>query len=721
MRGRSWRMLLVGWVAVCGSAAGAQADTAGWITQDWPVRRVFEAKPKPSGQPGGEVVAASFYSGGLVKPGGADIRVAVKGTQLIPHRVLQVGPGDFVRVAFEAPAAETRFFIYYGNPKADPPKPWEPSRGVLLEERTWPGGPFDNFKQVQDGWAKAKPLGADFVSHVSLGFNPLADSSTHAVSHYVGWFVPQKAGPYEVATTSGDGSWLLIDGKEVASWPGRHGVDGHAHHVGKVDLDVRVHRLDYWHVKADAQMMVVAAWRPAGTGNFEAIPANLFLPVTEAAPVEMDLRAEPLVADFFPVRAGETWWPDQYAMKIEFKNYSKGASLQTGGRYDWDFGDGQKGTGSGASHVYLAAGDYVVTMKVSRGAQASTFRTTVRVERDWWRQTQPKLDDPNAYAAQVAEYDFAALPTPVLKLAVSLLDHQKMALPMKAAATELVLKREDVSDDVREATVTLLGQRLRDAREYDQAVAAYRQVEARVKLPVQKAQVAVQIGETLLRGAHRFDEAEKEYRRILKTYANAGVEAVLRRSHIGLADIYRHAGDGKKALEEYRAAAAMRVSVATPNEVAVRIGTLARYVEEYTRQKDWEFAFKFLDDWAWEFPEEKVEGHWSLLRAKALIARGDREEALQEALDLTASYPHSAYAVQLLILAAECQVALGRKDQAKALLQTAAEDYPEDPYQNEAKDKLKNIDSWKVEPPKPAAKPEPKPVAKPAPKAAPGK
>jgi TolA-binding protein len=409
-------------------------------------------------------------------------------------------------------------------------------------------------------------------------------------------------------------------------------------------------------------------------------------------------------------------------MKIEFKNYTKGATVQTGGRFDWDFGDGQKATGNAPSHVYLAAGDYVVTLKASRLAQAGAFRTTVHVDRDWWKQTQPKLDDLKTYADMVAEYDLKAVPTPALRLVVSMMDHEKRPAPMMAAASELVLNRDDFSDDAREAMVLLLGQKLRDAREFDRAIAAYRQVEGRVKLANQKAEAAVQVGETLLRGAHRFDEAEKEYTRVLKTYANAGAEPVLRRCHVGLADIARHAGDGKKALKEYHAAAAMRVSMASPNEMAVRIGTLARYIEEYTRQKDWEFAFKFLDDWGWEFPEEKVEGHWSLLRAKALIARGDREEALLEALDLTASFPHSAYAVQLLILAAECQVALGRRDQAKALLQTAAEDYPEDPYQNEAKDKLKNIDTWKVETPKPEPpKPEPKPAPKAATKPATGK
>jgi len=47
--------------------------------------------------------------------------------------------------------------------------------------------------------------------------------------------------------------------------------------------------------------------------------------------------------------------------------------------------------------------------------------------------------------------------------------------------------------------------------------------------------------------------------------------------------------------------------------------------------------------------------------------------------------------VRLLMEAAECQVALGSRDQARRLLETAVEDYPEDPSREEALQRLRTI------------------------------
>ncbi len=123
----------------------------------------------------------------------------------------------------------------------------------------------------------------------------------------------------------------------------------------------------------------------------------------------------------------------------------------------------------------------------------------------------------------------------------------------------------------------------------------------------------------------------------------------------------------------------------------MRVGALSRNVEEYTRQKQWDWTFKNLDDWAWEFPADKLQGHWSYLRAAALAAKGDRPGAILEAMDLLAANPRSAYAVRLLMLAADCHIAAKETDKARLLLQTAVEDYPEDPDQDKARERLKAL------------------------------
>jgi tetratricopeptide (TPR) repeat protein len=688
-------------------AAPARADQAPWLTsQDWLVRRVVDLKPEATGRSGEEVGVCTFYSGGLVKADGSDIRVAVEGRRPVSHRILQRGPGDLVRIAFEVLPSETRYYIYYGNQKAPAPaKALDVQRGLLLEVRRWEGAVPEKLAAAEAAWPKAEPIGADFVPTVSFGVNPFAETDTPAVYHFTGFFVPPASGTYPMAVSSEGSSWLLIDGKEVIAAPGPHGAIGDARQAKPVPLTVSAHRLDFWYVKRPAGMTALVAWKAPDAQKFEAIPAKYFLQASRATLVECELPGERMVADFFPENESETWWPDQYAIRMQFKNLSKGISLQAGGKFEWDFGDGQTSLLASPSHLYLAAGDYVVSLRGSRAGSANTFRTKVHVDRNWPKQSDAALDPLPRCATEVAQYTFSTLDNRSLQAAINLFEHEGLTTSIIGAATEFT-GRQGIPDVQALVVGLLLGDSLRKANQAPQAVDAYRQLEGRLKGAAQKAELAGRTADTLLADLHRWDDAEKEFQRILKTYGATGADSLLRRAHIGLGDIARHRGDGPKARQEYAAAAAIRVVQMPPNEVAVRVGTLSRYVEDYTRQKQWEWAFKSLADWAWEFPPDKLQGHWSALRAEALDKKGDRAEALLEATDLLAANPASPYAVRLLMLAAECQVAAGKTNEARLLLQTAVEDYPEDPLQDAARKRLKALGGplpTDAKPPKKAA------------------
>jgi tetratricopeptide (TPR) repeat protein len=670
--------------------AAASEPPAPWLSPDWTVRRIVEAKVQATRASGSEAAVCTFYHGGMAKPDGSDIRVAVRGRQLVGHRVIQMGPGDLCRIAFAAAKEETRYYVYYGNPKAPAPDAWDPQRGLLMEVRRSTGGHAETIEQVLAAWAKAQPLGADFVNHVSFAFNPFGESDMPAIFHYVGWFVPPATGMYSIATSSNGGSWVLIDDKPVVDWAGAHGPVGDARHAKPVALTADRHKLEYWNLSPGSPVMMVAGWEaPQQAGRFEPIPTKVFLPVAEATLVEMDLLRERLVADFFPANAGETWWPEQYAVRMQLKNLTKGISQLSAAstKFLWDFGDGQTSTAANPTHIYLAGGDYTVSLKVIRLADTSTFCTKVRVERNWWKQTDPALEPLKKYAEEVAQYDFSTLDLRNLMVSVSLFEHEAMSQPLAAVAGEL-LKRPDLKEGDAPRLGLLRSDHLRKLGKAEEAVAVLRQLEARLKTPGTKAQTAVEIGEVLMRDLRRWDDAEKEYQRALKTYATSGADLILRRAHSGLGDIWRHRGDGDKARQAYSAAAAIKVHNLPPNEAAVRVGTLARYVEDYTREKQWDWVTKFLDEWAWEFPADKLKGNWSLLKASALAAQGNKAGAVEEAMDVLGANPQSPYAVRLLMLAAECQVALGDKDKARLLLQTAADDYPEDPDQAKARTRL---------------------------------
>lgn len=679
--------MLLGAGAAFLTTAEAGADQAPWLDGPWEERRVVDAAVETAAAEGNEVAVFDFYSGGRTKPDGSDVRVAAEGTRLVPHRVLQVGPGDLVRVAFAAATGIDRYYVYYGNPSAEAPEPWEPTRGLLLEVRRWKGGGLNRLDQVRGAWERAERMGADFVPTVSFGFNPFADSDEPAVFRFTGFCRVEESGTYRLATSSHGPSWLLIDGEEVLSWVGRHGATRRAKHTEAVALTAGVHRLDYWYVNPGGRVTVLAAWQPPDGRRYRAIPPSVFLPVVRADLVERDLKGRRVVADFFPRKAGQTWWPDYYAVRFEFANSSRGISRRHGGAFRWDFGDGQTSTEADPEHIYLAHGDYTVTLEVSRGVMSQTFKTTVHVAPDWYQQTKRHLEPRPRYAKAVAEYDLAALDTPGLVRAAELLAIEELRLPTIRAAGILALKREDVAKPQIHRFGRVLGQQLVEAERPEDAAEAYKRVEQRLKSPARRAEMAVRRADVLLTGLRRYAEAEAEYRRVLDTFATIPGR-IVRRAHIGIGDVRRHEGKADEARHAYAEAERIEVRSGDPKQQAVRIGTLARYVEEYTRERRWEWVHKYLDAWAWEFPREKLEGHWSYLRAKALVAQDRRDDALREARDLLACSPESAYAVRLLILAADCQVALGRTDRARLMLQTVVEDYPEDPKRDEARAKL---------------------------------
>ncbi|MFO8013556.1 MAG: PKD domain-containing protein [Phycisphaerae bacterium] len=676
-------------------APPACADQAPWWNTDWTARRVVDCAAREAGYTGGEVGVVTFYTGGMARPDAADIRVAVQGRRLVGHRVLQVGPGDLVRVAFEAVPDLERYYVYFGNPAAEAVEPFEIRRGLLLEVRMGEAGSQPGtLEAFRKAWREADPVGADFVPEVSLGYNPFMDSRRSALLHFTGYFVPPRPGTYDITTSSQGGSWLHVDEQPVVAWPGDPGPSGRVpdSRSEQLPLTRRPHRLDYRNATSGGRTVAVAAWRtPEQKGKaYAPIPADAFLPIARGRLVEMDLKGEPLVADFFPEHAGEAWWPDRYAVRMRFRNLSKGIST-TGGTFIWNFGDGQTATDPEPEHVYLADGDYKVTLQARRGTRSHTFETVVHVDRHWRAQDREEIDDAGDYARTVAAYDLATLDLRNLALAVDLFEHEKLQKPLIAAASELVFNRKGMPDEQVLETGLLLGESLRTAEQYQDALRTYERLEGRLQRRDRKARAAVRIGETMLRDLRQYDAAGKAYRRVLETYRRVGASWELRRAHVGLGDIYRHRGKGEEARKAYAAARAIEVAPRPPRMEAVRIGTLARYVEEYTREQNWEYAFKYLDEWAWEFPLAKLEGHWSLLRARALRAKGDREAALREALDLTGANPDSAYAVRLLMLAAECYVERGNREKARLLLQTAVEDYPEDAHHAEARRRLQAL------------------------------
>ena len=82
----------------------------------------------------------------------------------------------------------------------------------------------------------------------------------------------------------------------------------------------------------------------------------------------------------------------------------------------------------------------------------------------------------------------------------------------------------------------------------------------------------------------------------------------------------------------------------TANRAAVEVGSLARSIEFYIHQADFEAARKHLEDWDWQFPTHKLAGYSTLLWVRFYQAQKQHRRAIQESADLVGAAERSNYA-----------------------------------------------------------------------------
>lgn len=366
------------------------------------------------------VMVVEFLHHGQLDAQGANLLVAARNRQRVPVRVLQRGPGDFCRLAFQTLAGQAEYEIYYGGqPPAEPAPAWTNLDGLLLETRRWKDCNLGSLDSLRQAFEQAEPIGADYVDAVFHAWNPFSLKDEPFLSRYRGQLHIDRAGRYGFFTSSRDASFLLIDGKQVVAAPGHHGPIGQARPetLGTVQLAAGPHLFEYYHAAAGPQAVMAAAWTEdpsAEKPQPKRIPPELFRTASigraEAGPVTMrDVR---LVPDFQFTIAGEVPLPDQPLplIGVSFRNLSAPA-LTMRGRLNWDFGDGQTSNQLNVDHVYLRPGFYRVTLTVVPPAGRQVVAASqIYVDRPrLTSKDQEKLHTLDQYLPVLKTYDPAKL------------------------------------------------------------------------------------------------------------------------------------------------------------------------------------------------------------------------------------------------------------------------------------------------------------------------
>jgi len=661
------------------SVAGAQA----WWNRTWPYRRAVTIPAQKSTRLGGdEIAVVTMPTAGAIRPDGSDVRVATVGRTEVPCRVLMVGPGDRVRIAFAIRGVGTRFYVYWGHRK--PPaatKPLDIRRGVLLETWRYPKGGIKTLAQVQKVFTKVKVLlGRDFRDRVFLGHNPFGPQSDIA-SRFTAYLVCPAAGKYEFACSSQDASFLLVDDKVVVANGGHHSPQRDIRMRGSVTLTKGLHKLTLYHVNVTEHPIAVAAWKAPGEKRVWPIPPKAFAPVVVATVGAMEQYGKSQGVDFLARHGGETFLRNRYYQRWTFEAMTVG-KLPRKVDLEWDFGDGQTAAAPKCEHVYLTPGEHVVSLsaKAQRGPLTRTNR--IFVSRPWDEVAQNRLDSVSQQARIVSRYDFSSLSGEANAQAILLLERAKATDAVRRAG-QAFLARKDAPARLVSEVVPLIAESMPAAGRGEVFLKAAGLTR---NAPI-RADMTERAGRAALKASADTKAAMDLFQRVIRQYGALTTAPAIRRAKIGIGDVWRIRGDHKEAQKAYTTAGyGPRINVA---RLEITRGDYARHVEAYLRKGRFADATEFLDRWEMDIPGDKLEGYWSLLVAQMRMAEKRYKDAVAEARTLAKVNPASNHAPRLLMLAADAYRRLGQDSEATAVLRKVVEKYPESPLAAEAARALK--------------------------------
>jgi len=695
------------------------------------------------------VVVTQFFHHGQIADDGRNVAVVARNQKLTTVRILQLGPGDFCRLAFQTLPGQSGYEILYGGePPKEPLPPWTSKDGLLLQTREYKSCNFNSLNSVREAFDAAKPIGADYVDGVHHAGNPFSLKPGPFLSRYQGTLRISSPGTYGFFTSSQDCSFLLVDSKPVVEAPGMHGPQHRALPGSRKDvrLSAGAHGFEYYHAAAGPTAMMVAAWEvsPAGAKpQPSAIPPEAFgvaaVGHEPAGPVTM--RKEKLCPDFLVDIGGSVPLPDNETplIGVQFANTSP-KGLESSAKFLWEFGDGQTSEKTSPVHVYLRPGLYTVKLTARRGGKPLEIANRVYVDQPN-RVDRRKLHELDDYLPILRTYDPRTLDAASLVQLV--LAYQAKAESLAAAAEERAVAEASADakggaaakkprttarggqpieyltaavdagkvaflersaakgDDELLRLARLIGPIARDQLGSAALAGSIWQGAAkRVSAPAGKAECQIEAADVAVN-----DLANAA---IAKPFLDAAT-AALGSDKAGLAasrlkrvwgDYFALAGDGKAARRAYAEAESLLPARQTNAERTAWQGAHGRSTEQFLKAGQYPRAAAQIHQWQDEFPADKTTGYITLLYARYWEGRGKYPQAIALAGQLSAVNADSPYVDQLLLLAAECHVKLGAVDRAAATLESLVKTYPGSPRVGEAKERLAELRAGKTGPSK---------------------
>ena len=643
-----------------GLVAGALA-AAGTGSCEFTLQREGGAWPALAG-------AATIWPAG-VPPEQARLEV-VTAAGTVGCRAVWARSGEPMTILFDTSSGAASYTVRVSRACVPTPD-WTPGAGLLLETRSRAEGPVDTLAQLQNLWLQASnTFGRSMVANIYDGLHRHGRPGNF-LSRYSGWFQAPKDGRYEFAIVADNASFLLIDSRPVAEWPGWHGVEGgrRGQHGGAIELTAGLHQLEFWNVQNAPGFSISLAWQLPGETRLTVMPAAAFVPVASFRVA--GVQNEPLPAALAWEVVQHAQAGEEILIGLRFRALTSGDGVGC----LWRFDDGTEHAGAEYVHVFSREGLRHVELVLRRqGEVIGVLPQEVSVHPNWLQlaefpeQAYDSLRDGARQEAlsRMAPADLAGF----VRMAQKVEDWTFLR-----ELAEVVYNRRAVFTNALASTLHTLGfyYQRPGVMQYERAATAWRAVLADPSAEAGlRAATAVQLAGLLLRSGTEVAEAQ---RLLVESAPNEQLSWADRRlKTIFRADALVLQGQREAALACYRQAGTAVAGNDTDYEVRRR-GRIEN-ARDYLRRKEWDAAEKVVRGLEWEWPWERLELETGMLLAEVHRGRGEYLLALGICRRLLAAAPADVRRSDLLLVAAQVCHDLKRDNDCQALLAQLRKEHP---------------------------------------------
>lgn len=613
------------------------------------------------------------------KDDGSDIRITDENGKDIEFFIAKIGPGNYYEICF--PASGKKYYFFCGKSDAVPVESnYKPKRGLLLELYALQGDDVNSWesckKIIDESMQRKYFINATFRKQIFDATNPITQSG-YFLRVYTGYFYLDKKETISFGTTSTGASFIFVDDKKVASWPGRHWVESfiRPEHSGTVELEPGLHRLVYYHLEFPGWHYAVAAIKKFEDKQFNVIDEKFFLPVYEAKVNRIEKVNSGICASF-------TWQNINYLYRekwelVTFKFNDTSTGKSEIASWHWDFGDGQTSNEKNPVHTYFLKKPYTVNLKITdKDGNTDSISMKIKAEQDYGISALYSRSY-NEYMEEFGKFNLSQLPDEELFALAGIYNSYDKKDGEFDCYKELETRNLEEKQHINVAFIA--GDLAMQIKKYPDAEKIYKKIINEKNLPEAKLKLGLVYLET-----GEIDKAEQQF---LSIISDNNVDIKLKRSAtIGLGDVARYRADTKNSLKFYE-------SVLLDTDIEKKSGMYSQMVLFYLKKNDFTTAIDKLSLWANEIPVCKLKGNWSILTARAYLMKKDYDKAFRELETFQkisdSSNPYYGWA---MYLKGEIYLEKGDRENAKKMFEKVIENFPQSQISDMANQKLKEME-----------------------------